>query len=334
MKKRIFALFIGLVLLAVCLSGCSLGTIRISGGAKAGVYTALLNELTTVWEANSKLKFGEPASTSGSYGNLTSINKGSCDLALCTDDYLVWSRQGRGAMANTRANFAGLLCGLYTDYLHILVRADSDIQSIDDLRGKTIVFDEGETAAYFNSIEILKAAGMSTRAGTADVTVLRQNIYDGINSVMDGEVSAVFGTASLGNEAVQSAILDEDAPLRLLSVDKKYIDALLTDPNTTYFTSSHLTDPYEGVKTVDMLGVKTVLIVPYKMKDARVKNLLATLFDNLDQLSGEHRSDEISLENAVDGLDLRDLHPAALEFFVERGAIAEGSVTLNPPKLS
>jgi len=318
------------VLLLGALAGCSGGRLKVQGGASAGEYTRLLVDLTALWSGETGLKFTEVMPQGNARSVFDDQQSGQCHVALCTDDYLVWSRFGNAAMGGTQRFSSAMLCGLYTNYIHILVRADSGINEIAQLADKKVALDASETASYFNADYILRAAGLPESK-----MYERMNIFDGVDALNDGKIDAVVGTARLGDRQIADAIADADNPLTLLSVPEAVFDKLCEADKTNYFNYGMVDTTYEGVGTLPMLGVKIVLVVPVKMKDGQVEKLLSGLFDNLDALNAlaaesGSRAGEISLAAAVEGVQLADLHPAALAWYIKKGLLEEGQVALRP----
>lgn len=327
MKKRTLIITAVILLLAVGLSWFAIsrssGRVRVAGGARIGMYTEVMEDLVALWSEHTGYRFGEVASSSGSKANITSQAQMLCDLAVCGADYVSWARTGANAMGGARAEASAALCGLYTDYMQILVRADSDIKTLADLQQRTVMLDQGESTSYYNARTMLDKVGVYTvTTGTKfkNITALKGSFYDGLLAVQRGEADVVMGIRPLGDRYVTEALNDPENPLKMLSLDAG-VTAGLTEP---YFIIEDV--EIEGVK-IKMAGVKTTLIVPYTMKDAQVTKLLETLCDNIGELKdvrGEDTSDrtrEIGLEDLTKGFDRDLMHPAARAFFEGRGML-------------
>lgn len=52
---------------------------------------------------------------------------------------------------------------MFTEACHIVVRKDSDINSVDDLLGKTVSIGEEESGSELNAKQILSAYGLNSK---------------------------------------------------------------------------------------------------------------------------------------------------------------------------
>ena len=319
MIKRFLIVMLMAAMLAASISGCAYGRIRVAGGSKIGMYTAVMEDLVELWTQHAGLKFSEVASSSGSKANLTTQAQWQCDLAICGADYASWARDGAFAMGGTRSTSSSVLCGLYTDYMHIVVRADTDIKTLAELEGRILMLDQGESTSYYNARSILEKVGVyavTSGSNFKNATVLRTgSFYDGLLAVQRGEADVVMGIRPLGDRYVHDALNDPDNPLKLMTLDAA-LPGALTEP---YILVEDI--DYYGDK-IQMAGVKTTLIAPYTMKDTQVIRLLEALSDNVQKLTGE-RTEEIELADLTKGFDKHLMHPAAREFFVGRGLLTE-----------
>src|SRR5262250_501825 len=77
--------------------------------------------------------------TQGSVQNVELIADTTLDSGLCQSDVAYWAYTGTGMFSEGKP-FDGLraIANLYQESLHIIVRADSKIETISDLRGKRI----------------------------------------------------------------------------------------------------------------------------------------------------------------------------------------------------
>lgn len=128
---------------AALLTGCATGRyqgedreIRIAGGQDNAIYLKVARLLAHEIEGTEPGLRCQALATNGSVENISMINSGRADLALCQSDVAL------AAVLGTTP-FAGALPvtgigRMYEDYLQIVVRADSDITSVADLAGRTV----------------------------------------------------------------------------------------------------------------------------------------------------------------------------------------------------
>jgi TRAP-type uncharacterized transport system substrate-binding protein len=76
------------------------------------------------------------------------------------------------------------------------------------------------------------------------------------------------------------------------------------------------------MEDISTIAVPATLQCRADLSDEFVYNFLDTLFKNLPQIAAAHaRGGDLSLKNALNGLDVDNLHPGAVKFYKEKGLI-------------
>ena len=124
------------VLPALCVFGqAQQKTLLLASGESQGNYTKLANAISLVAEKNGvKL---QPVLSGGSVDNIKLLTSGRADLALVQGDVAVRAVLGHLPFPDPLTNIE-LLTPIFTEPIHILVRDDLFIFSVDDLKGKAI----------------------------------------------------------------------------------------------------------------------------------------------------------------------------------------------------
>jgi uncharacterized protein len=128
---------------ASLLTGCGSGRyrgadrqLRIAGGQPGGFYLEVAGLLAREINAAEPGLRGKALKTNGSVANITMINSGEADIAVCQSDVAL------AAVVGTDPFAGGLpvrgIGRMYEDYLQLVVRADSDVTSVADLAGRTV----------------------------------------------------------------------------------------------------------------------------------------------------------------------------------------------------
>ena len=114
-------------LLLASAAGCGFGaqppTVRLGAGERGGLYYAFANLLADAGGEDVRV---EPRTTAGSRENLDLIARGEVDAALVLADSV---RPDDDVLAIGR---------VYENYLQLVVRADSPITTVADLRGRRV----------------------------------------------------------------------------------------------------------------------------------------------------------------------------------------------------
>ncbi len=78
---------------------------------------------------------------------------------------------------------------------------------------------------------------------------------------------------------------------------------------------------YAGItQDVQTVGIKSTLITSAKMDDELVYNLIKEIYENHDDIKGDHKALEVvTLEEALQGLPPVPLHAGAIKYYEEIG---------------
>src|SRR4051794_18062221 len=112
-------------------------TLNIVTGGTGGVYIVYGAGLADI--LSKKLKVAASAqSTAASVANMQLIRDGKADLAFTLADTAYEAVMGLGAFKPEEKVNAKTIAVMYTNYTHVVAKADSGISSIADLRGKRV----------------------------------------------------------------------------------------------------------------------------------------------------------------------------------------------------
>ncbi len=99
--------------------------------------------------------------TANAADNLRAIAKGDLDLALSQADVTAWAYRGVGAFGNEPPlDNLRLIARLYPENVHLIVRADSPIKAVTDLKGKRVAMGTETSATAATAKLILSAFGV------------------------------------------------------------------------------------------------------------------------------------------------------------------------------
>ena len=99
--------------------------------------------------------------TANAADNLRAVARGDLDLALSQADVAAWAYRGAGAFANEEPmDKLRLIARLYPENVHLVVRADSPIKTIADLKGKKVAMGTESSATAATAKLILSAFGV------------------------------------------------------------------------------------------------------------------------------------------------------------------------------
>jgi uncharacterized protein len=251
--------------------------------------------------------------TQGSVQNVELIADTTLDSGLCQSDVAYWAYTGTG-MFDAGKPFDNLraIANLYQESLHVIVRADSTINSISDLRGKRISLGGRGSGTRATATLVLGAFGVGERKFTGQ----QLSIEKACAQLRDGTIDAIFFVGDPPVPAV--ADLAQTTPLRLLPVAGDEASSL----RSTYpFLNVDIIpeNSYGSNPATVTVGIGTYWLVLAALDEKLVHDITAALWHPmtrklLDQGSPIGR--KIRREQALTGLPL-PVHPGAERYYEE-----------------
>lgn len=256
-------------------------------------------------------------STQGPIENIALIAKGTLDSGLVQADLAYWAYHGTGLYADKGAvRHLRAIANLYPEMVHIVVRANSDIQGIRDLKLRRVSLGEQSSGTLVNARAILEAYGMT------ELDVLPMYLQPGPAADLlakDG-LDAFFVNAGLPTAAV--AELARTTPIRLLSVAGGEREALLK--KYPFFSARIIPGgSYENVPGVETVAIGVQYLVSANVDEKLVYGITSALWHGNTQKLWENAGPvgkAIRLENALDALAL-PLHPGAALYYFEKNMV-------------
>jgi len=208
------------------------------------------------------------------------------------------------------------LCRLPGLQYQVVCLASSSIKSLSDLRGKRVsIGARGGTSAEI-SREILSRCGLMENK---DYTSQLNPISLAVHMVLSGAIDAVC-FLSMGQS---SALLELacQAPVRLLSLEKELINAMLEE-HPSWYECTVDADTYPGqTSPAQTIGVPTILVSHRDVPEADAYAVTAAVLRNIDKISALVRpSSGYSLSEAVAEVQI-PRHIGAEKYLVESGLI-------------
>ncbi|RNF40213.1 TAXI family TRAP transporter solute-binding subunit [Planococcus salinus] len=252
----------------------------------------------------------------GSVSNLLGLDKGTFALGFANGQTVPEALEGKNAFKEPVENVS-TVATLYPNVFHMVVREDSDIHSLEDLKGKTV---SPGIAGYSGELafqDMLEVAGMSyddlggiEYIGTAD----------GADLLRDGHIDAIVGMVAAPLSTFEE--LDTTVGIRLLPLEDDMV-ASLNEMNEGYLPYTIEGGTYSNItEDINTVAGYTVLLVNNDlMGEDSVYELTKMIFENQEHWTTlstimNDFSPEYSVENNVG-----NLHPGAEKYYKEVGAL-------------
>ena len=291
MRRRRFLALGGAA--AVTIVGCGRGsggaTVRLASGEAGGFYHAFVGMLAAAAAESGKVRI-ERVTTSGSRANLTMLARGEVDAALALSDSLGDSTDRVLALGR-----------VYENYLQLVVRAESPIRTVADLRGAGVNLGAEGSGAALTGERMLRVAGLDP---AVDVEISHRPLEQAVTALISGDVDALLWAGG-----VPTALFDVPARMRLVNLGD------LTIPMRERFGPVYdrveiPADVYPGGAAVQTIGVSNLLLAAASLPVDTATAIVELLVYHADSLV--------------------PAEAAGTQFLDGRSLIATGSIPLHP----
>ena len=254
--------------------------------------------------------------TQGSIENLRMVAAGQIESGIAQSDIVSWAYAGTGIFAaagplkNLRA-----IASLFPESLQLVVRDDSAIQTLANLRGKHISLGQPASGTFADAHVVLAAAGLTEKDMTAEY--LRPGVAAA--NVKDGTLDGFFIIGGVPVPAIRD--LAAETPIRLIPVEDDVL-AKMRESSTSYRRSTIPSGTYPGISAeTPSIGFDALWIVSADAPDDLIYAITKALWNDATQRLLEARAPlgkQVRVEDALDGLSI-PLHPGAKRFYREAG---------------
>ena len=266
--KKIIAILLSLIFV-VSLCSCSSDDDKIRFGAAGigGIYNETVTSIRQLADESGKLKI-EQKTTAGSTANVRLLSRGYLDAAIAQSDIVSDAYNGENNFEKSGA-YKGYsaLASLYTEACHIVVRKDSNINSVDDLLGKTVSVGEKESGSELNAKQILASYGLNSKM----VKEVNLDYAEAAKKLENKEIDCLFVTVGMNATIVDE--LAKQCDIKLLEIDKATSNKLKSA--YSYIDYKIPKNTYNGQNTdINTIGIKSVILVSDKLSNDKVFNNL------------------------------------------------------------
>jgi TRAP transporter TAXI family solute receptor len=196
---------------------------------------------------------------------------------------------------------------LYDDYTHLVVAADSGIQGLTDLRGRTVATGIPGSDTELVATRLLTAAGLDVRRRAMPVA-------DAAEALRAGRVDAFFYSGGVPNESITQ--LTHVMGIRLVDLGA-YVGPLRGLYGEFYQERSIPASAYRLFAAPRTVGLPSYLVVRSSMPAARAEALTRLLFVRKGTLVGARPEAEYLNRRAAISTSPLPLHPGAARYYRE-----------------
>ncbi len=284
-----------------------------TGSGPGSVYFAVGSMFAKVLNKKSELIEAKGVTSGASVANAKAIGKGEALAAIIQNDVTYYAWNGKFQFEGKPVKELRGIGTLYPEPVQIVVRADSDIYTLEDLRGKKVVVGAAGSGVAATAERVLKAAGIWD-----DIEPVYQTFSEAAQSLVLGQVDAEFTVIAYPAPAIDQIAVK--VPVRLIPIPDEVIQKLHDEGYPFYVKVVVPANTYNGqTEDVQTIAVKATLAVHKDLPDEVVYEMTRILYENIDELAKAHQvAKQIDMNRAFEGLMI-PLHPGAVKYYEEQG---------------
>ena len=254
-------------------------------------------------------------STGGSQANISALRVGDVHLGVAQSDWQFHAYNGTSAFADD-GKFDRLrsLFSLYTEPLTVVVRQDSAINSLEDLRGARV--DLGRPGTTVRAMMELLISALGWEAD--DLVAAPAERGEEVVALCAGQVDAIVLATGHPNGSVMG--ITSGCEARLVEIAGPAVDDVIA--NNPYFTRSAIPGGlYPGnLDDVVTFGVGATVLGVESLPEDVVYDLVRSVFEDFGGFAGQHPAfGRLAPEEMTRAMLTAPLHPGAARYYREQG---------------
>ena len=291
----------------------------IATGGTGGTYYPLggmLAQLISNKAVVAGQKISATAEAAGaSVGNAKLLGSKEIESAFVAADILDAAYHGKGQFDKAPLKNLRALGALYPETVQLITRADSGINSVRDLKGKSVSSGAPGSGQYQLLSDLLKVYGMARDDVKEDLSSFTQ----AVDKIKDGNLHATLITAGVPTAAVTD--FAQSHALKVIPLSGPEIAEL--QKQQPYYANVPLpANTYKGqTAAVPTLAVMAVWSTHDAVPEAVDYEVTKALYENvaiMGQVHVQGKNNGLATATAVGTVPL---HPGALRYFKEKGIV-------------
>ncbi|MEC9454521.1 MAG: TAXI family TRAP transporter solute-binding subunit [Pseudomonadota bacterium] len=289
--------------------------ILIGGGSVTGVYYQVALNVCNLLNKHAGDKYncvGRPAL--GSVFNIRAVKRTLLDFGVAQSDRNFEAFRGRGDWEGKPLEDLRSVFSMHPETVLLVTRADTGINSVSDLKGKTVNIGNPGSGQRGNAEDVLRLYGID-KDNDIDAQGLQQQ--EASRALVDQKIDAFFYT--VGNP---SAAIEEPAnstQIKIISINDAAIYGFV-DERPYYVMTVIPAGTYKGVdEDVETYAVTATVVTSASASEEMVYDAVKTVFENLDELKATHAAFRVLEPKAMLKGLTAPLHKGAEKYYKERG---------------
>lgn len=282
--------------------------LTIATGGTGGTYYPLGLALKDSLNKNIRDCKTKVISTRGSMQNVRLLQSKFADIAFIQGDIAYYAANGLEMYVDKKATKLRCLASLYPEIVQIVVRKDSGIKTINDLRDKRVSVGPVDSGTELNSRQILQNYDISFE----DLFVKYMDFSTAAQALAQGDIDAAFMTAGYPTPAIENLARNTD--IALLPIEDEYLDELIAK-HPFYSKVTLPTSSYNSQANISVAAIPCLLVATTRMEPDDAIKILTVLYNNPTAMRRSNTAaNVIDKSTALVGMSITG-HDGASKFF-------------------
>lgn len=309
------------IMLTTAIGGTALAEekfVTIGTGGQTGVYYQVGGSICRLVNRGTKdHEIKCTHTTGGSVANINGIRTGDLDLGVAQSDWQYHAYNGTAPDKFPDGKFEGLraVFSVHPEPFTVVARADSGINSIEDLKGKRVNIGNPGSGQR-GTMEVL----MEKMGWTTDDFALASELKSSEQAaaLCDNKVDAIVFTVGHPNGSIKEATTSCES--KLINVDNDAAKALAAD-NDFYAMATIPGGMYTGTDNdVSTFGVGATFVSSADTPDEVVYEITKSVFENFNRFKKMHPAfANLKEEDMIKNNLSAPIHDGAVKYYKERG---------------
>lgn len=316
--KKLIALILVLAA-AMSLSACGNSVDKensyvFAGSTSTGSFYMQSTPIAALWEKLDCVGSFTVEATTGSIENYMLVSEGKAHVGIA-DAFSYWAAKNGVEPFDKVTGGCLAICSAAPSPCHFIVRADSDITCISDMKGHSMGTGTVGSGTEFEVRLLLECLGISY-SDLSRVDYI--GVGESLSQLKDGKIDIAVALAADPNSSLTDAALGMD--IRILEFSEPEVEKLTSE--CSWLAEDVIpAGLYKGVdEDVRCVAAPEVLFINENVPEDTVYEMTKLLYESMDSLRASNTaynawSFDASIEQSV------PLHPGAQRFYQEAGIV-------------
>lgn len=315
LKYFIFTLILLLLLVACKDSGVK--HINMPTASTTGALYPFGNSLSNIFNREIEdIKINVQASNGG-IDNLNLLQSKEADISMAISSNVYQSFNGMDKFEKRENKDIRIITGLYYNPNQIVVSSNSNIDKIEDIKGKKFAPGAPGSTTEIETMIHLETIGLDY---PADIDPQYVGFTEAIDLMRNKQVDGAWIMAGAPNSAVSEMLKTTDS--KMIEIDKDLVDKL-REKYPWYSNYTITKSMYEELdRDINTSAVKMVMFTREDIDEDLIYEITKAFWENIDELKTNHSFlKDLNIEDALKDIADLPLHKGAEKYYREIGIL-------------